>query len=318
MLQLVKEQVITYEEFIAEITNIMKDIMGEDYLVQLHKVIKNNSLELDSLMIRKEGTHIAPNIYLKPYYHAYLEGAGLDEIAGRIYEVYQSFQAEGKQKKIRYVYEEMKSKIIYRLISYERNQKLLSTVPHIPYLDLAITFHCLVHNDEDGIGTIRITNEHMRQWETSVDELSKLAMENTARLFPPSIRSMEEVIQGLFEEEQRQKNIHRIETDWDRQLFSHPSDHNQMYVLTNQSGINGASCLLYPHLIENFANQVKSDLYLLPSSIHEIIILPSQKQLNKNELSHMVNEINLTQVAPEEVLSDQVYIYSREKKGIII
>lgn len=318
MLQLVKEQLGTYEEFIVEITNIMRDILGEDYMVQLHKVIKNNSLELDSLIIRKVGNNLAPNIYLKPYYHSYLEGIGLPEIAGRIYEVFQSFPAEGKQEQIKYVFEEMKSKIVYRLISYERNKKLLRTVPHIRYLDLAVTFHCLVHNDIDGIGTIRITNEHMKLWETTVEDLSKLAMENTAKLFPPSIRSMDEVIQGILKEEFEHKGNDLSEVGSDQQQPAHTPDHNRMYVLTNQSGINGAACLLYQHLLENFANQVKTDLYLLPSSIHEIIILPSQKNLDKKELSHMVNEINLTQVAPEEVLSDQVYLYSREKKAILV
>ena len=93
---------------------------------------------------------------------------------------------------------------------------------------------------------------------------------------------------------------------------------NTMYILSNQKGINGASCLLYENILLDFANQIRSDLYILPSSIHEIILIPYQKETTLQALIEMVRDINCTQVAPEEVLSDSVYRFSREKNAIVM
>ena len=213
----------------------------------------------------------------------------------------------------------MKSNITYRLISFNRNEKLLSQVPYIKYLDLAITFHCLVKEDEDGIGTIRITNEHLSAWNISLEDLQEVANINTCNLFPATIKSMEDTIKGIVMDTPIKggENI----SDDDFSLLLNPSYYNDnasMYVLTNKQGINGASCLLYEDLIRSFADKLQSDLYILPSSIHELILIPTQNNGDRSSLKEMVVEVNLTQVAPEEVLSDNVYYFNRKQNAIIL
>ena len=321
MLSVLKEETLDYDSFVNAIHLIMKERMGDGYDVRIYKVMKNNSLELHSLVVRKEDINIAPNIYLKPYYKAYLEGVSLEEIADRLCVIYNSCSEPELNQRFSYTLEEMKPYIFYRLVSFEKNQKLLKTVPYFRYLDLAITFHCLVRDDEEGIGTVRITNEHMSLWELTPEILKELAVQNTEKLFPYSIKSMEEVLLGML------KDTAPGETEEMQQILSLESNHRgeevrqarpMMYILTNRKGINGATCLLYKDVIRNFARQIKADLYLLPSSIHEIILVPRERNMKVEALSKMVEDVNRTQVAEEEVLSDHVYYYSLEKDTIFL
>lgn len=319
MQSILMETTLDYDSFINTVHLIMKERMGAGYDVQIYKVMKNNSLELHSLVVRRDEESIAPNIYLKPYYEAYLQGVTLDEIIDRLCMIYDSCSSPEQNQSISYTLQEMKSYICYRLVSYEKNRKLLKTVPYFRYLDLAVTFHCLVRDDEEGIGTIRITNEHVKLWGITTEELKELANSNTKRLFPATIRSMEEVLLGML----KGRVDSEAEDRKDSALDGGPGGRESrpkpmMYVLSNQKGINGATCLLYPEVIRSFAEELKADLYILPSSIHEIILIPADQRMKVEALNRMVEEVNRTQVAEEEVLSDHVYYYSREKDMIFI
>jgi hypothetical protein len=310
MVQVVKETTSDYDYFIGQLLSGVTHRMGGDYTARIYKVMKNNSLELDSLVLLKEGKNFSPNIYLQPYYEAYQQGVSVGELVQRLCDIYQSCTVPIVEEGFNYTFEQMKSRIIYRLVNYERNSRLLENIPHIRYLDLAITYHCLVREDDEGIGTIRITNEHMRQWKSHLKDIHELAAENTRRLFPESIRSMEEVIRSMLIEELAGRELQS--DDMNRLLIDSQGHKNRMYILTNQKGINGAACLLYPKVLHSFSEHLQTDLYVFPSSIHELILVPTRDDNNSKEYSEMVREINTTQVARDEVLSDRVYYYSRE------
>lgn len=317
MLQVLKESGIDYNTFVSDIKEMVQALMGDDYTARIYKVTKNNSLELDSLVLLKEGKNFAPNIYLLPYYEAYLEGTGIDELAERLCVIYHSCAQPIAEENFHFTFDEMKPFIIYRLVSYDRNRKLLEKIPHIKYLDLAITYHCLVHNDEDGIGTIRITNEHLELWKASVQELHELATKNSMKRFPPVIRSMDEVIRGLVVDESRKEEI--PEEILEDILGSRAdADKRKMYILSNSKGINGASCMVYENVLRKFSEKVHANLFILPSSIHEVILIPDDKCIAKASLAQMVRDVNCTQVAGDEVLSDKVYYYSWEDNAISI
>jgi len=100
--------------------------------------------------------------------------------------------------------------------------------------------------------------------------------------------------------------------------MSKDEDIYPMYILTNQKGINGASCMIYKDVIKEFAQLIKSDIYILPSSIHEIILIPLEGSEDKERFKRMVIDINSSQVPADEVLSDSVYMYSLEKDAIVL
>lgn len=318
MEQLLKETVCDYATFIDNFAAQVKDMMGEDYIARIIKVTKNNALELDSLVLMKEGRNFAPNIYLLPYYESYMEGTDITELATRVCAICNNCTSPVKHNDFTYHFEAMKPNIIYRLVNYEMNKKLLNQIPHLRYLDLAVTFHCLVHDDHDGIGTIRITNEHLQQWNASVKDLNKLAISNTNKLFPPVIRSMEEVIRSMFREEYPDDLCNMLSDEAVNDMLDSAvmSGGHRMYILSNTKGINGATSLLYKNTLRNFSEQIRSDLYILPSSIHEVILVPYDKSISMEALVSMVQDVNRTQVSCDEVLSDSVYFYSRENNAI--
>jgi hypothetical protein len=318
--QIIKESVRSYTAFIEDMTEMVKSLMGEEYNVRIYKVTKNNSLELDSLVILKKGVNFAPNIYMLPYFEAYMQGADMKELSKELCNAYQDCKVPVMGGEFTYSFESLKAFIIYRLVNYEKNKRLLEKIPHIKYLDMAITFHCLVRDDGDGIGTIRITNEHLKMWNATKEELYMLAVNNTRNIFPSTVKSMDEVILGMLKEEYAYDNSGKIpDKILDDILYSKDCiNEHKMYILSNQKGINGATCLLYQNVLRDFAEQIHSDLFILPSSIHEVILIPYDNTISKASLAKMVCDVNYTQVASDEVLSDNVYIYSRKNDSITL
>lgn len=309
MVQVVRETTSEYSYFVQTLLSMVSKRMGKEYTARIYKVMKNNSLELDSLVLLKEGKSFAPNIYLQPYYEAYKQGVGLNELVERLCRIYEEDNTPIVNNDFNYSFQVMQEYIVYRLISYERNQRLLEQVPYLKFMDLAITYHCLVRDDKDGIGTIRITNEHMKMWNVGLKEIHEHAAANTRRLFPAVINSMEEVIHGMLKDDEDNTMTSS------KLLEGREERSSNMYILTNEKGINGASCILYPDVLEEFASHLGSDLYIFPSSIHEVILVPAVNLDASRQYADMVKEINDTQVAPEEVLSDHIYYYSR-KSGL--
>ena len=201
-------------------------------------------------------------------------------------------------------YDKVKSRVTMKLINYERNRELLKRVPYYRFLDLAIVFLCLVESDSSGTATVLIHNEHLTYWGITRDDLYALAMANTPQLLRYDLRSMTEVLRELFADE-----------------FADPAGSDliepfPIYVLSNQHRLNGSSCILYQHLLHDFARRIGSDFYILPSSVHEVLLIPADNQISMSTLSSMVRDVNSSQLAREEILSDHVYYYSLETDQI--
>lgn len=313
-----------YDQFLKRVKALVKKRMGGGYLVDINHVTKNNSIELDGLIILKNGEKITPNIYLNIYYENYLSGECVEDIVDEIIKIYEDTMEEGEREAlcIKYEFSEMKSSIVFRLVNYNKNTKLLNEIPHIHFLDLAITFHCLVKDNEDGIGTIRITNEHLEYWNITLEKLTEIARINTPNLLPVSIRSMNDVIIDILNKEMEIKDLENIsddENEIEDMLNQIKQDTTlDMYVLANTKGINGASCLLYPDVVKELADELDTDFYILPSSIHELILVKDNGQVDKNALREMVLDVNNTQVAEDEILSDSIYFYSRKRDAITL
>lgn len=198
-----------------------------------------------------------------------------------------------------------KELITFRVCGYEANKELLATIPHERVGDMAMTYHLIATQTEDGFGSIRITDSLMKQMDLEESELKSLALDNTLRMYPPTLKSMMELMEEIMLGEPQEI----------REMGSElPED--TMYVLSNASGINGATSLFYPELQEKIAETLACDYYVLPSSIHEVIIVPDNGQMSNQELVAMVREINETQVAPNEVLTNNVYHYDKDRKEL--
>lgn len=314
------EQVkVRYQEFLEACIEQLKIRLGTEYNIQLNTVLRNNAITMKGVIILKNGEKISPNIYLDEYFTQYEQGKTLEEVVDRILILYYNQVKEKSDFDLQFTFEAMKDNIIFRVINKEKNEELLKDCPHVVFLDLAVTFHCLIQDGWDSIGTIRITNDHLRLWQVSEKDMIDLARKNTPKLLPPLLRKMDDVLKEMLEQEDIVPEEENLQLEFDRlQGNDEDSSHAELFVLSNTKGINGASCILYEDAIRHFAKLMKSDLYILPSSIHELILLPTKDSYDKERLEEMVIDINRTQVPYEEVLSDHIYYYSRIQNKIKI
>ncbi|MCI6859541.1 MAG: DUF5688 family protein [Eubacterium sp.] len=284
-----------FDEFRAYIEEHILEGWMEDAAVAVNKVRKNNGVELWGLFIRKEGERVCPAIYLEECFEYYEKGEDPEEILARIREEY-----EWMVQKVSVFDEDLsrfscvKDRIIYRLVNYEKNREILEECPHLRLYDLALTFRWVAHTDAVGISTALVTNKEMKAWDVCMNQLLLAAGENTKRLFPPMILSMDDML--------REAGIPVIEG----------VNQTPMYIMTNRQEVNGASVLLYEGCLRTFAGKKKSDFYILPSSIHELILVPADSIDSPEGLFDMVRDANRTVVTMGDVLSDSVYYYERK------
>lgn len=300
---------MTYDEFKAAICKIISAKLPSDTSVQLQKIYKNNGLELDGLTISNSRCNVSPTIFLNYYYTNRNLFPDLDAICQDILRTYtHNRTSENIDVSFFTNYETIRHHLAYRVINYEKNKELLQTVPYVRYLDLAIVFYCLLKVRATDSATILIHSHHMELWNVSVDELHSQAYKTTPLLLPYDFRNMATVLSETF-----CPNGNPNITVWPNSGGFWP-----MYILSNSQKLYGASCMLYPCLLDKIAKKLDADLFLLPSSIHEIIILPAKDRRQAAQLSQMVSDINHTELSVDEVLSDHVYYYSRTEKALSI
>lgn len=288
--------------FLEKLIEIVQKKMGEKVRVEAAHVTKNNGVELEGLAILKEGERYTPALYINDFYDDYKNGMSCEKIADQIIAMYEGAKnLEKPEESLSFTYENMKNRIIYRLVNFERNQKILDQIPFIRFLDLAVTFHCLIEINDSGISTIRITREMMELWNMDVNSIWRQAKINTPGYFPLRFRSMSQVVEEILEKQM--PGMLSKETRKD-QIGA------DMYILSNELGVNGSAALLYDNAVKELARERCCNFYILPSSIHEVILVPYRETYIKEQLSEMVKEINTTQVPKEDILSDQVYFYN--------
>ena len=294
-----------YKEFVEYIKMNAGYIAGEGGNITINHVIKNNGCEMDGLVIMEKGKDIAPTIYLDSLYELYTNGENIKSIIRQIELIYEQNKNNVTfDVNILKHFDTIKDKIVYKVVNYRSNEKLLEQVPHKRILDLAVVFYCLLDNEYGRSATALIYNNNLKNWNVTIDDVYKAAMKNTPDLLHSKISSMA----ALFEK--CGVNVDGEEVDLKDYV---PSD---MYVLTNESKLNGAACILYENVLYDFAQKLGADLYILPSSVHEVILLPKLSVFEKDELVNMVKEVNTEGVAADEVLSDHVYEYNRTERLI--
>ena len=294
-----------YKEFVEYIKMNAGYIAGEGGNITINHVIKNNGCEMDGLVIMEKGKDIAPTIYLDSFYELYTNGETIKNIIRQIEVIYEQNKNNVTfDVNILKHFDTIKDKIVYKVVNYRSNEKLLEQVPHKRILDLAVVFYCLLDNEYGRSATALIYNNNLKNWNVTIDDVYKAALKNTPDLLHSKISSMA----ALFEK--CGVNVDGEEVDLKDYV---PSD---MYVLTNESKLNGAACILYENVLYDFAQKLGADLYILPSSVHEVILLPKLSMFEKDELVNMVKEVNTEGVAADEVLSDHVYEYNRTERLI--
>ena len=204
------------------------------------------------------------------------------------------------------LFENIKERIVYKLVNYEKNEDLLKTVPHKKFLDLAVVYYISIKEDIFESASILINNTHLELWGKTMEDIDRLAKENSPRILKPELKSMAQTLMEIIRHEKKKPE------DIDEDVLSDCG----MYVLSNEKKQFGASAILYDNVIKDFSESLNSDLYILPSSVHEVIMIPSILVDSVDKLNEMICEVNATQVPLIDILSNHSYYYSRDKECI--
>lgn len=293
-----------YEEFKTNLIEELKDFYGADATVELTTATKNNGIHLDGIIIRIGETNVAPIIYLQQYYEEYMENENIsiDEIVGRIVELRERHElqdADGVICKITdWTY--VKEHVYPMLISTEDNKEMLSSLVTKPFLDLSVIFYIRLEDtlQMGGEATVKVTKEMLSLMKVTEIELFDAAM-NNMKSDGYNVQDIFSVIMGITDE-------------------TIPDDENceKMFVMTNADKRYGAAGLLnITSIVEKIGDK---SCFLLPSSLHEILVVPENDEIDVQILKTMVVEVNTTSVAEEEKLSDSVYYYSSTSGTITI
>lgn len=224
-------------------------------------------------------------------------------------------------------FEQIKDSIVFRVVGAEENQSRIQNMPHRIEHDMALIYQIMMQKTEYGMASIQITNDLMETLGVNETTLHEVAMKNTPREFPMTFQSMNEVIKEIMRKDFMGINLDELSDEdgmksflealFEEGMADMEQDAPPMYVLTNESKLNGAAVLFYPEVQEKIAEQLGGDYFVLPSSVHEVLIVPDQGILEYQELKDMVNDVNNTHVPPDEVLTGEVYSYDKESRQLM-
>ncbi len=309
---------INFDEFANELMDAINAIFedeGAGKTVEIREITKNNNVTLKGLTIHEENSNVSPNIYLEGFYKDYLAGASLDTIADKVIGIFESNKAPKEMQGIADMlcnFDCVKDSIVTRLVNTERNGEALVNMPHSEFLDLTVVYCVNLESVNGGVsGSVKVTNDLMSHWGITIEELDAIARKNDIINCQYYYQSLDEFIMkmmmnsGLSEEEA---------AEYIEQCGS-PVPFN---ILRNKDSIYGATALLHSEILERFSDECGGDLYIIPSSVHELLVLPVDTSHPVEEYQYLIEEVNENEVSEEEFLSNSLYLYSRDAKEVSI
>lgn len=278
--------------------------------VSLQSVVKNNDVQLTGLMIRLEENNIAPFIYLDRYYEQYQNGMELPDIMKDIAELRVSSEQSVKLDISRITdFNQVKDNIICKLINGDMNEEYLADKPYTQIEDMAVIYVIDLGSGTEGHMSSPITYDLMKRYGVDTQMLHEIAIHNLAKseiVFKSMKDALMEIMfpDGVPEEDPLAEILSA-------------EDEIPMYVLSNAEKLNGAASVLDKDTMETISEMLGGDFVVIPSSIHEVIILPMDDNVDKDELEGIIREVNTGQVAPEERLSYHAYQYDSGKHALM-
>ncbi len=295
---------VVKEGFLSYMPKSYQDM--EVKVVPVDKV--NRKLDGLSLLAQDGESMISPTLYINDMYEKYsktgdLQGT-LQEAAETMDEVFR--EAELPPLDI----STAKDNIIFQLVNTMQNEDMLKNLPHRDFQDLSVIYRWVVSVEQQGLSSVVINNHVAESLGMGEEQLFRAAAENTRRILPPVVQSMNEVMRDMFVADGMPEELAGL-------MIGEQEPEMTMWVISNERKIDGAASMLYEDKLHKLAEGVGTDLYILPSSVHEVIAV-SVEMGEPEELARMVAEINMDQVDLSERLSNQVYHYDKDLRKITL
>ena len=305
-----------FAEDVAE--RIHSYLPGEYASVQceVKEVLKNNGIRMTGIEIQREGSSISQIIYLEPFFEDIRQGKETETVLKDIANSYIRNANSGCRTEMNaqqlMEFENIRRSIEPVLVHTAENREILGQMPHRKIADLSLYYKIVFQDQENDMqASMNIMNGHMKQWGISEPELYHQAVTNMENRETNTLTPMEDMLASMFTGKGEERNLLKEGTV---ECANLPQE--GFYVLTNERKTYGASLLAVPGVMEKVDQLFPEGYYILPSSLHEVLIIEKDKNLSAKELGEMVREINRTEVSPQERLSDCVYEYDREKATI--
>lgn len=291
------------EQFMEDVKEAYGKASGREVTVSSHKINKMND-SYEAITVSPKGSSIGLNLNVDAYYEAYNLGKEYDALIDKAVEVIQTHIDFKPSMDVSSFtnYELMKENVAVEVVSAERNKEMLETVPHQMMEDMAVVYRFVIDSDTEGRGTILATHKLLESMETTAEQLFEDAMKIAPEKHPVVIKGMFEVLMDTMGNETGSFPLEELPTD------------EKMFVATVPDKIHGAGVISYPGFMEQATEALGCDFFILPSSIHEVILVKDDGTADYKELKGIVETVNAEQVQIDEQLTDNVYHYDSQDK----
>lgn len=285
------------ELFYEEMKEALMELKPDEMEITFMRVDKQNRMGLHGCTLSMPDAAAAPTFYLEDLYEAYRNGAAVKDIAEGMIDFAKENNLSTLPDGIDIGdYDSIRKNLGLMVIGETANREYLRDMVYEKIEDLALLPIVFI-NDSRSTGCIKIRKDLLAIWGVAAQEVMEDARKNAPKSMPPMFNQLGDILQ--------------------ENLFTGSEDaaipeEAELFVVSNQFYAYGASVAFYPRFFESIAKALKKDFFVLPSSVNEMILLRDLGQ-NPLELLRIVTEVNRTQVAPEEVLTDAVYYYSRSR-----
>ena len=303
---------MNFEAFMESIKKHIKEYLPESYQdaqVTIREQQKLNNRYMGLTVIRPGDDRI-PTINLTDLYRQSYENPRF-RITDVLEQISQIIQREPERFDVSRLtqYKEAKKHLFMRVSNIEENLQVLDNVPYVERADLAITFHIVVEENEAGRASAIVTNSMMENFGVTRNQLYKDALENSSFIAPVMIDNLGELVGRMEIEEMEARGASEEEIRKAEERIYVESQYNPMFVVTNETLLYGGSAIFYPGVMDQLGEVLNCDFFILPSSVHETLVVPDDGRISCHELKAMVMDINEKEVAPEDRLTDEVYHY---------
>lgn len=298
-----------FEEVKEAVRNKIPEELRDEIIVNTQEVIKTNDQILHGISLKFPGRESMPTFYMEDFYSEYKAGRSAEEIADIIIRIsIESYKTAPEFENIPLNYEEIKDKLVLQMVDEERNKDRLKDLVYKPVSNGFVMIpYIVIKTDCQGSMRTVITKAMASEYEYNIEILMEQAFINTMKHCEPVFMGICDIINMV--KTYASKNPMKADFKIERS--------QGMYVLTNSARHDGATTLFYPGLMKRIGEIIDDNYYVLPSSIHELILVPKAEASSVGELQERVKEINSTVVDPREVLCDRVLLYDRKKDQLI-
>ncbi|MBE6046379.1 MAG: hypothetical protein E7221_06720 [Clostridiales bacterium] len=299
---------MTRDEFISrvkeELNQMLPEELTKDLDIQETVVLKSNDQKHHGLTFKRGESEAAPTIYLDDSYARFTEGEDLHTLTAELKDAYLGSLSLPEPQKVDFDYDRIKDNLTVRLLEIRRNRDFLATTPYMT-VGHGLAMVCDIKMDDGDKGSWRatVTQGMLESQNYDKRELFMAAMDNAQLIDPPVLVDMN---QALF--------AHEGENLMKRGEPLPPEDVSSMYILSNTAGMLGSAALFYPDTREHIAEVIGESYTVLPSSQHEVLIIPDSAGIPREDLAGMVKTANEIVVEPKDVLSDNIFHYDRDEK----